>query len=222
MKIPVFWPDGDRKGMVIIGRDVTKIIEGEQQLLKTYDSTLEGWAKAVEMRDKETESHTRRVVMLTENLARILELPDTEMVHIRRGAMLHDIGKIGIPDAILIKPGPLTDEEMDIMRQHPQRAYDMLVSIDFLLPALDIPYCHHERWDGNGYPHKLKGEQIPMTARIFAVVDVWDALTSDRPYRKAWTQKAALEYIREQSGSYFDPAVVAAFLEHFEALTKPS
>ena len=134
-------------------------------------------------------------------------------MHVRRGAMLHDIGKIGIPDSILLKPGPLTAEERKQIEKHPQFAYDLLYPITYLRPVLDIPYCHHERWDGSGYPRHLRGEAIPLTARIFAVVDVWDALTSDRPYRRAWSEEKALKYIREQSGKQFDPPIVEAFLK---------
>lgn len=221
IKVPVYWPDGGRKGMVIVGRDITGIKMSEKSLIEAYDSTLEGWSKAVEMRDKSTEDHTRRALELTEQLARVLGVPQEEMVHLRRGVMLHDVGKIAVPDAILRKPEALTPDEMEIMRQHPQRAYDMLAHIEFLKPALDIPYCHHERWDGHGYPRGLAGEQIPLPARIFAVIDVWDALTSDRPYRPAWSNASALDYIREQSGRYFDPAVAAAFLELFDSRNPP-
>jgi PAS domain S-box-containing protein/putative nucleotidyltransferase with HDIG domain len=219
VKVPLFWADGQRKGLVLIGRDVTDIKEGERNLIQAYDSTLEGWAKAVEMRDRLTEDHTRRVVALTERLARLMGVPEADMVHIRRGALLHDVGKIGIPDAILSKPAALTEDEMKVMVQHPEQAHNMLAHIGFLGPALDIPYCHHEHWDGCGYPRGLKGEEIPLAARVFAVVDVWDALTSDRPYRAAWTEQDALKYIREQSGKYFDPAVVKTFLDNFHALT---
>jgi HD-GYP domain-containing protein (c-di-GMP phosphodiesterase class II) len=134
------------------------------------------------------------------------------MFHIRRGALLHDIGKIGVPDNILLKEGKLTEEEWTLMRRHPQYAYEMLEPIKYLRQALDIPYCHHEKWDGTGYPRRLKGGQIPIAARIFAIADVWDAIISDRPYRKAWTEQEALAYIREQSGKQFDPRVVEAFL----------
>ena len=140
-------------------------------------------------------------------------ISETQIVHIRRGALLHDMGKLGIPDYILHKPGKLTDEEWVIMKQHPQFAYDMLSSIDYLRPALDIPYCHHEKWDGSGYPRGLKGEQIPLAARIFAVIDVWDALTSDRPYRPAWSHEKTLAYIRDLSGTHFDPKVVDLFIK---------
>ncbi|MBM3144368.1 MAG: GAF domain-containing protein [Chloroflexi bacterium] len=183
------------------------------ELVLAYDNTLEGWAKALELRDRETEGHTRRVVERTLRLSRALGIGREEIVHIRRGALLHDIGKMGVPDSILLKPGPLNDEEWEIMRQHPVYAYEMLSAISFLRPALDIPYCHHERWDGTGYPRGLKGEHIPLSARIFAVVDVCDALMSDRPYRKAWSKVDTAKYIREQSGSYFDPRVVHEFLK---------
>src|SRR5581483_9371106 len=132
---------------------------------------------------------------------------------VRRGALLHDIGKMGVPDNILLKPGKLTDEEWEIMRRHPQYAFDLLTPISYLRRSLDIPFCHHEKWDGTGYPRGLKGEEIPLVARIFAVVDVWDAVTSDRPYRPAWTKDQALKHIQEQSGSHFDPRVVRTFLD---------
>ncbi|MFH1906930.1 MAG: HD domain-containing phosphohydrolase [Chloroflexota bacterium] len=177
-----------------------------------YDSTIEGWAGALELRDEETEGHSQRVTKLTLQLARAMGVNDAEMAHLRRGALLHDIGKMGVPDDILRKPGPLTDEEWVIMRQHPQFAFDMLAPITYLKPALDIPYCHHEKWDGSGYPRGLKGEQIPLAARVFAVVDVWDALLSDRPYRKAWSQDRTMKYIRKQAGKHFDPKVGEAFL----------
>ena len=182
-------------------------------LLQAYDATIEGWAHALELRDMETEGHSRRVVDLTMELAQRMDISDEHFVHIRRGALLHDIGKMGVPDAILQKPGKLTEEEWQIMSQHPVYAYEWLSSIEYLQPALDIPHYHHERWDGTGYPHGLKGKQIPITARIFAIVDVWDALRSDRPYRKAWPKEKTLAYIQEQSGKHFDPQVVETFLE---------
>jgi PAS domain S-box-containing protein/putative nucleotidyltransferase with HDIG domain len=182
-------------------------------LLQAYDATIEGWSRALDLRDKETEGHTQRVTELTLKLARAMGLTNSDLVHIRRGALLHDIGKMGVPDGILLKEGPLTEEEWKIMRQHPRFAYEMLSPIDYLRPALDIPYCHHEKWDGSGYPRGLKGEEIPLAARLFAVVDVYDALTSDRPYRPAWPKEKTLEYIRQQSGSHFDPQVVETFME---------
>lgn len=186
------------------------------QLALAYEATLEGWSRALELRDQETEGHTRRVTELTMELAHRMEIAPEEMVHLRRGALLHDIGKMGIPDHILLKPEPLSPEERAIMETHPVLAYNLLKQIPFLEKAMDIPYCHHEKWDGSGYPRGLKGEEIPMAARIFAVVDVWDALTSDRPYRHAWEEEKVKEYIRTNSGKHFDPSVVQAFLELLE------
>ncbi len=182
------------------------------QLLQAYDATIEGWAKALEFRDMETEGHSRRVVEMCLKLARRLGMEDQQLPDLRRGALLHDIGKMAIPDAILQKPGPLNEDEWKLMRQHPLFAFQMLKDIPFLQSALDIPYCHHEKWDGSGYPRGLKGEEIPLAARIFAVVDVWDALTSDRPYRRAWRNEQALRYLQDQKGKHFDPRVVDAFL----------
>jgi putative nucleotidyltransferase with HDIG domain len=182
------------------------------ELLLAYDITIEGWSRALDLRDKETEGHTRRVAELAEQLAAAMGLSQTELTHIRRGALLHDIGKMAVPDDILLKPGPLTDDEWTIMRKHPEYGYGMLAPITFLRPALDIPYCHHEKWDGTGYPRGLRGEVIPLAARIFAVVDVWDALRSDRPYRKAWNQEKVCAYIKSAAGTHFDPAAVAPFM----------
>lgn len=181
-------------------------------LTLAYDSTLEGWSRALDLRDKESEGHSRRVTDLTVRLAQAMGIPDGELIQVRRGAMLHDIGKMGIPDRILLKPGPLDAGERAIMEKHPVYAFEFLSSTDFLQQALHIPYCHHERWDGGGYPRRLMGEQIPLAARIFSVVDVWDALRSDRPYRKAWPREKSRRHIREQSGTQFDPAVVEAFM----------
>lgn len=181
------------------------------ELSLAYDATIEGWSRALDLRDKETEGHTQRVTEMTERLARAIGIGDAEIVHVRRGALLHDIGKMGIPDQILLKPGPLNAEEWDIMRQHPKLAYDLLSPILYLHPALDIPYCHHEKWDGTGYPRGLKGDAIPLAARIFAIVDVWDALSSDRPYRKAWSPERVIEHIRSLAGTHFDPALVGLF-----------
>ncbi len=186
------------------------------ELSLAYDATIEGWSHALDLRDKETEGHTLRVTGITLRLAQAMGVGDAELVHLRRGALLHDIGKMGVPDGILRKPGPLTDDEWAIMRQHPQHAHDMLSPISYLRLALDIPYCHHERWDGSGYPRGLKGEQIPLAARLFAVVDVWDALRSDRPYRAAWPEEKVIEHIKAGSGSHFDPKVVEAFLKVME------
>lgn len=184
-----------------------------EQLLHAYDATLEGWARALALREKETEEHSRAVVGLTLKVARHLGLRGDDLVTLRRGALLHDIGKIAIPDRVLLKEGPLTDEEWQVMRKHPEYAHILLAPVRYLREALDIPYCHHERWDGSGYPRGLKGEQIPLDARIFSVVDVYDALTRDRKYKKGWTEDEALSYIREKKGIEFDPSVVDAFLE---------
>jgi putative two-component system response regulator len=186
--------------------------QAHAELREAYDRTLEGWSRALDLRDKETEGHSERVTALTLRIARAMGVDESEFVHIRRGALLHDIGKMAIPDSILFKPGPLTPEEWTLMRRHPIFAYDLLVPIAYLRPALDIPYCHHEKWDGTGYPRGLSGTEIPVAARIFAVVDVWDALRSDRPYRRALGREQALTYLRDQSGKHFDPAAVTAFL----------
>jgi HD-GYP domain-containing protein (c-di-GMP phosphodiesterase class II) len=205
-------------GQAAIALDNSSLFEQLQntntELSIAYDATLEGWAKALELRDRETIGHAHRVIEMTLRVADRIGIRGESLQHIRRGALLHDIGKMGIPDAILLKPGPLTPDEWKIMRQHPVHAYEMLKTIDYLTPALEIPYCHHERWDGNGYPRQLKGKVIPMSARIFAVVDVWDALTSNRPYRQAWSEHQALEYILRESGRDFDPDVVNAFFGH--------
>ncbi len=182
-------------------------------LSQAYDSTLEGWAHALELRDQETEGHARNVVKRTFELARKMGITENELEHVRRGALLHDIGKMGIPDSVLLKPGTLNEREWEIMRRHPEYAFTLMQPIEYLHPALDIPYCHHEKWDGSGYPRGLKGEAIPLVARIFAIVDVWDALLSDRPYRKAWSKEQAYKYLNDQAGKHFDPQVVKGFLE---------
>lgn len=183
------------------------------ELSLAYDTTLEGWSRALDLRDQDTEGHTQRVTEMSMRLAKAMGLSENEILYIRRGALLHDIGKMGVPDNILHKPGPLTAEEEIIMHQHPIYAYEMLSSIDFLTPSLDIPYCHHEKWDGTGYPRGLKGEQIPLAARIFSLVDVWDSLRSDRPYRSAWSLEQVLTHIQDQAGRYFDPTIVEVFLK---------
>jgi HD-GYP domain-containing protein (c-di-GMP phosphodiesterase class II)/PAS domain-containing protein len=203
-------------GQAAIAIETTSLFSELRQanygLALTYDTTLEGWSRALDLRDKETEGHTQRVTELTIKLAEMLGIKDKELVNIRRGALLHDIGKLGVPDQILFKEAPLDEQEMKIMKQHPLHAYNLLYPIAYLRPALDIPYGHHERWDGSGYPQGLKGVDIPLAARIFAVVDVWDALISDRPYRKAWSHQKAFRYIREKAGIEFDPSVVDAFM----------
>ena len=189
--------------------------QSNMSLLQAYDSTIEGWSRALDLRDKETEGHTLRVTDTAIRLGQKLGLRSEELKHMRWGGLLHDIGKMGVPDAILFKNESLDHEELETMRKHPALAYEMISPIQYLKPALDIPYCHHERWDGAGYPRGLKGEEIPLAARIFAVADVYDALTSDRPYRSRWTKRQAIDYIRENSGSHFDPQVVNAFIEMF-------
>ncbi len=184
-----------------------------EDLIIAYDQTIEGWSRALDLRDKETEGHTQRVTELTMRLARRLEIADRDLVHIRRGALLHDIGKMGVPDAILLKPSGLTEEETAVMRKHPVYAYELLHPIEYLHPALDIPHYHHEKWDGSGFPDGLKGEQIPLAARLFAVVDAWDALHSDRPYRAGWSSGKIREHLQTEAGSHFDPRMVKAFLE---------
>jgi len=181
-------------------------------LTLAYDATIEGWAHALELKDMETKDHSRRVVELTLDMARRMRMSGEKLGHIRRGALLHDIGKMGVPDSVLLKHGKLTDEEWQIMHQHPVYAYEWLARIEYLRPALEIPYAHHEKWDGTGYPRGLEGEQIPLEARIFALVDVWDALRSERPYRKAWSKDKTLAHIKDQSGKHFDPRVVKEFL----------
>ena len=183
------------------------------ELTLAYDATIEGWSHALDLRDKETEGHTQRVTEMTVKLAGSFDQSEIDLEQIRWGALLHDIGKMGIPDEILHKPGPLTDEEWVKMKEHPKIAYELLSPIRYLRQSLDIPYCHHEKWDGSGYPRGLKGAQIPLVARIFAVVDVWDALTSDRPYRLAWTKEKTREHIRASSGTHFDPRVVEVFMQ---------
>jgi putative nucleotidyltransferase with HDIG domain len=190
-----------------------RLQKSNRELEKAYQATLEGWVRALDLKDKETEGHTQRVTVLTERLARSMGVDGDALIHIRRGALLHDIGKMGIPDSILLKPGELTEDERALIRQHPVFAYQMLSPIEFLRPALDIPYCHHEKWDGTGYPRGLKGMQIPFAARVFPVVDVWDALVSDRPYRKGLPPSEVRQRIKADAGKHFDPNVVKSFLD---------
>jgi PAS domain S-box-containing protein len=190
-----------------------RLQRSNQELSMAYESLLEGWVRTEELRDKEMRGHNQRVTLMTLDLAEMLRVAPEDLISIRRGALLHDIGKMGIPDAILHKTGPLSDDEWQVMRLHPRHAFDLLAPVPFMDKVIDIPYCHHEKWDGSGYPRGLKGESIPFSARIFAVVDVWDAMTQDQVYRKAWPRDKALDYIREQSGKHFDPEVVRAFLK---------
>ena len=205
-------------GRVAIAIENATLFENLQrsnsELTMAYDATIEGWSQAMDLRDKETEGHTQRVTEMTVKLAGVLGLSEAELVQVRWGALLHDIGKMGVPDGILLKPGPLTDEEWVAMKKHPTFAHEMLAPIRYLRLALDIPYCHHEKWDGTGYPRGLKGTQIPLAARIFAVVDVWDALRSDRHYRLAWSEEKVREHINISSGTHFDPQVVEVFMQN--------
>lgn len=201
------------------GRLFEAVQAAAAELQSAYDATLEGWSLALEMRDEETLGHTLRAAELACDVARALGVPEDEIPHVRRGALLHDIGKMAVPDAILKKPGPLDEREWAVMRAHPVAAQEFLSGVDYLEQAVDIPYYHHERWDGTGYPRGLRGTKIPLAARIFAVVDVFDALTSDRPYRKAWSTEDALKHIVAQAGEHFDPLVVAAFMERIETGT---
>lgn len=195
---------------------LTELQRSHDELVMAYDATIEGWARALDYRDKETEGHSRRVTEMAASIAATMGMSDEELVQMRRGALLHDIGKLGIPDSILLKPGKLTDEEWKIMKTHPVIAHKILSPIAFLRPAIDIPYGHHEKWDGTGYPHGFREDEIPLSARIFSVVDVWDALRSDRPYRPAWTEDKTKEYIRSLSGKEFDPKVVEVFFRMLE------
>jgi putative nucleotidyltransferase with HDIG domain/PAS domain S-box-containing protein len=222
---------GQDIGRVFVARNVTAQKQFEQEILllnteleqrvaertaeleTAYESTLEGWAKALELRDKETEGHSRRVTELTEKLCGVLGIAPADVVNIRRGALIHDIGKMGIPNEILHKPGPLTPKEWEVMKQHPEIGYNLLAHIPFLEKALEITYCHHEKWNGTGYPQQIKGEEIPFSARIFTVIDHWDALLSDRPYRKAWEPERVIDYMQENRGQIFDPAILDAFFE---------
>ena len=200
-------------------RDITERIHSQralqtahENLQEAYERTIEGWVRALDLRDRETEGHTQRVTELTLKFARALGFSDEDLVHIRRGALLHDMGKMAIPDDILQKPGPLSEKEWEEMRRHPSYAYEMLSRISYLRRALEIPYCHHERWDGSGYPQGLKGEAIPLVARLFAIVDVWDALSNERPYRKPLPRQEVCQYIYDNSGKLFDSKLVDVFL----------
>jgi len=227
---PMYNSRKEMTGRIYISHDITamKQLENELRKLNTeledrvrartweladaYDTTLEGWARTLELRDKETEGHSRRVTDTTLKIAIAMGIRDDYLEQIRRGAILHDIGKMGIPDEILHKPGALTDQEREIMQTHPKIAYDLLSPIPFLTRALEIPFCHHEKWDGTGYPQGLKEHSIPMSARIFAIADVWDALSSDRPYNKAWPRQKVIKYFVDEAGKHFDPRVVNIFL----------
>jgi putative nucleotidyltransferase with HDIG domain len=183
------------------------------ELSLAYDATIEGLSRALDLRDKETKEHTARVTSITVKLATRLGIKQSDLIHVRRGAILHDIGKVAIPDHILFKPGPLAKDEWDIMRKHPMIAVELLSPVNYLEPALEIPHWHHEKWNGRGYPDGLSQEDIPFAARLFALADVYDALISKRPYRSAWSKWDAVQYIESQSGIHFDPRIVPEFLD---------
>lgn len=189
------------------------VLDAPDELDRAYEATIEGWSRALDLRDPGTHMHARRVADLVVDLARAMGVATADLVHVRRGALLHDVGKMGVPDAVLRKPAPLADDEWAMMRRHPVLALEMLSPVAFLRPALDIPFAHHERWDGSGYPCGLRGDEIPPVARLFAVCDVWDAIRSDRVYRAAWSAGDAHAYIRAGAGSLFDPDAVEAFLD---------
>ncbi len=192
--------------------------ETNQKLLSSYESTIEGWSRALELRDRETENHSNRVTELTIKVCELYGMSKEELIHIRRGALLHDIGKMGIPDSILLKKEKLTESDWEVIKKHPKYAYDLIYPIEYLRPAIDIPYCHHEKWDGSGYPRGLKGNDIPLSARIFAIIDVWDALLSDRPYRDAWPKDKVIKEIKRLSGTHFDPQAVEHFLRVIKSM----
>jgi len=215
--------DEDARLLAVVANAAATVLQNayiHTELTDAYDQTLEGWGQAVDMRDKETEGHSRRVADLSRRMAIRLGIEGEQLVDLWRGALLHDIGKLGVPDAVLFKPGALSLEEWALMRKHPQLAYDMIKSISFLKGALDIPHAHHEWWDGSGYPRGLQGEEIPLGARIFAFVDVWDAITSDRPYRAAWNKKEAMEHIRTQLGTHLDPNLGELFFDTIKDIDK--
>lgn len=205
----------------LIRRDVNHITKLNSKVIESYEQTIAGWVRVTDLRHKEAKDHTERVTNMTLKMAKLAgNFNASRLKHIERGAILHDIGKIGIPDEILIKPAKLTKEEWAVMISHPQIAYDILSEIDFLAPSLNIPYCHHEKWDGSGYPQGLKGDEIPIEARIFAVIDVWDALIQPRVYKKAWPEEQVLDYIKRGSGHHFDPRIVQIFLDNYSRLKR--
>ncbi len=189
------------------------VLLARQQIDAVLDAMVTAWTRQLSLRNHEQEDHLQRVARLTLRVAQAMGIGADELRYIRYGALLHDLGKLAVPESILAKPGPLTDDEWRIVLTHPEHARHMLAAVPYLGRAIDIPYAHHERWDGTGYPRGLRGEQIPLAARIFAVVDVWDTLCSDRPYRKRWAPERAREHIRALAGTSFDPAVVDAFLK---------
>ncbi len=205
----------------LVKRDFIALQRANQEVIASYEQTIYGWVHVMDLRNKETQNHTRRVTAMTVELAKLAGIRDPEKLkQIERGAMLHDIGKIGIPDAILVKPGKLDEKERQIMRQHPAIGHDIVSNIQFLKPSAAIPFCHHEKWDGSGYPRGLKGEEIPLSARIFAIVDVWDALRYPRVYKAAWSENSVLEFLEQQAGIQFDPEIARLFLDAYEQLKR--
>lgn len=204
--------------LFLIRSDLNRIEQANLNLRKSYDQTLKGWVQVMDIRHKETGEHSLRVTRMTVRLASLLGISGDELTCIARGALMHDAGKVGVPDTILIKPGPLDDKEWAVMTQHPVIARDMMRDIEFLKPSIDIPYSHHERWNGTGYPQGLAGEQIPLAARIFAIIDVWDALSEHRVYKQAWPEDEVLLYISEQAGIHFDPEIVEVFLDNYDEI----
>lgn len=204
--------------LLLVRSDLRRIEQVNHKLRKSYDQTLQGWVQVMDIRHNETGVHSLRVTRMTVKLASLMGLAGDDLTHIARGALMHDTGKVGIPDAVLIKPGRLDANELKIMQQHPVIARDLMQDIEFLKPSIDIPYSHHERWDGSGYPEGLKGAAIPMAARLFAVIDVYDALLEERVYKKAWPENKAVRYIDEQAGILFDPQVVKLFLDHYQEI----
>ena len=205
--------------LILIERDINKITKIYTQLVDSYDQTIKGWIHVMDLRHEETKNHTKRVTIMTIELAKLCGITNKEKLkQIERGSILHDIGKIGIPDNILIKPGRLDENEWDQMRRHPEIAQDILSDIDSLKTSINIPYYHHEKWDGSGYPTGIKGESIPIEARIFAIIDVWDALIHPRVYKAAWSEEKVLQYIQEESGKHFDPKIVKVFLENYDQI----
>ncbi len=202
----------------LVKEDFESIEKANNALLKSYEDTMRGWINVMDFRHKETKDHTMRVTLLATEFAMLAGLRGEELKNVERGAMLHDVGKIGIPDEILIKPGALSAEEFEIMKQHPVIALELLGKIDFLKPCADIPHCHHEKWDGSGYPQGLRGEQIPFSARLFAVIDVWDALSFERVYKAAWPEQQVLDHLKSEAGRHFDPQVIALFFTHYSHL----
>jgi len=202
----------------LIRHAVRRLESANQALVDTYDQTIRGLMAVLDLRHQESRNHTQRVTAMTVEFARLAGVSGENLVHLERGAVLHDVGKVGIPDSILIKPGPLTPAERELMSTHAQIGHDLLDSIDFLRPAIDIPYCHHERWDGKGYPRGLSGEQIPLPARLFAIVDVWDALSFERVYKEPWPQDEVLGYLEAQAGRQFDPTLVRVFVDQIDRI----